>query len=155
MSRNKYPRIHRRRRGTAIVETERGILVTASRSKKFMLPGGGANKRETRTIAAMRELLEETGLQPYYAKYLFHHKGKVHKYGHYRDHHTVCLIKARGIPHPHHEIRYIEYYKPGSKINISTDTRDIIKRYFSYRKETKISREARHLVYRIREWLGF
>jgi len=155
MSTKTYKRIHKRRRGTAIVETQKGILVTAGRSKKFMLPGGGASKRETRTIAAMRELLEETGLQTYYAKYLFHHRGKVHTHGHYRDYHTVCLIKARGSPHPHHEIRYIEYYRPDSDINISIDTKDIIERYYKYRKRSRLRREARHFVYRIREWLGF
>jgi len=42
-----------RRRGTAIVETPNGILVVAGRSKKFMLPGGGAEKRESRKRAAM------------------------------------------------------------------------------------------------------
>jgi len=37
------PGVKKRRRGTAIVETEEGILVTAGRSKVFILPGGGVN----------------------------------------------------------------------------------------------------------------
>ena len=37
-----------RRRGTAIVETERGILLTAGQpGKPFILPGGGAKRGET------------------------------------------------------------------------------------------------------------
>ncbi|MHB8104618.1 MAG: NUDIX domain-containing protein [Dehalococcoidales bacterium] len=155
MSRKNYTRIHKRRRGTAIVETEKGIIVTAGRNKVFLLPGGKANKRETRTIASIRELLEETGLQPYYIKYLFHHVGTIHFNGHYRDHHTVCLIKARGTPHPHHEIKYIEYYRANSNIHISTDTKEIIQRYYEYKKKSRIKREFFHFINRIREWLVF
>jgi ADP-ribose pyrophosphatase YjhB (NUDIX family) len=155
MNRKKYLKVQKRRRGTAIVETEKRILVTAGRNRIFMLPGGEANKRETRTIAAMRELLEETGLQPYYVKYLFHHNGKVHIHEHYRDHHTVCLIKARGIPHPHHEIEYIEYFRPSSDINISIDTKEIIERYYEHKKKSRTKQEFIHFVNRIQEWLGF
>jgi len=126
-------RIKKRRRGTAIVETEKGILVTAGRSKVFLLPGGGANRDESRIEAAMRELREETGLKPYYAKYLFRHMGRVHKshgHGYFQDHHTVCLVKAKGEPSPRHEIKYVAYYKPGSDIHISGVTREIIERYY-------------------------
>ncbi|MEW6034591.1 MAG: NUDIX domain-containing protein [Chloroflexota bacterium] len=152
------PRVSRRRRGTAIVETDRGLLVTAGRSGVFLLPGGGANKHETRMQAAMRELREETGLQPYYAKYLFHHIGRVHKshgHGYFRDHHTVCLVKARGAPRPRHEIKYIEYYKPGSSIHISGVTGEIIERYYAYKKRGKTKRELESIINRIREWLTF
>ncbi len=158
MSRKHYKKVKKRRRGTAIVETEKGIIVTAGRSKIFLLPGGGANKHETRTQAAMRELNEETGLKPYYAQFLFHHRGRIHKsYGHgyFRDHHTVCLVKARGIPHPHHEIQYIEYYRPGSDVRISGVTKEIIDRYYAYKKQGKIGRETIRFFNRIREWLGF
>lgn len=41
------------RRGTAIVETNHGILLTAGRrGKPFILPGGGAKKGESRFMAA-------------------------------------------------------------------------------------------------------
>ena len=62
--------VRKRRRGTAIVETEDEILVTAGRSKIFLLPEGGVDKDAARTKAAMLELREETGLKPYHAKYL-------------------------------------------------------------------------------------
>jgi NUDIX domain. len=67
-----------RRRGTAIVETERGILLTAGRTgKPFILPGGGTKRGESRFMAALRELTEETHLLPYSAQIIFKHKGKV------------------------------------------------------------------------------
>jgi 8-oxo-dGTP diphosphatase len=132
--------IKERRRGTAIVETEKGILVTAGRGKVFILPGGGAGKGETRIEAAMRELREETGLKPYYAKYLFRYLGRVHKshgHGYFQDHHTVCLIKARGTARPRHEVKHIAYYKPGSEVRISGVTREIIEKYYAYKQRRK------------------
>jgi len=151
-------RVKRRRRGTAIIENEDGILVTAGRSKVFLLPGGGANKVETRIKAAMRELREETGLKPYSAKYLFRHVGKVHKshgHGYFQDHHTVCLIKAHGNPKPRHEIKYVAFYKPESGVRISGVTREIIDKYYNYKKRSKAKQRQIGLMNRILEWLGF
>ncbi len=151
-------RVKMRRRGTAIVENEGGILVIAGRSKVFLLPGGGANKSETRIKAAMRELREETGLKPYYAKYLFRHVGRVHKshgHGYFQDHHTVCLIKAHGTPKPQHEIKYIAFYEPGSGVRISGVTREIIDKYFAYKKRSKVKQKQIGFMNRILEWLGF
>lgn len=151
-------RVRRRRRATAIVETERGILVTAGRDSIFLLPGGEARRHETRTQAAMRELREETGLQPYSAKFLFDRRGRVHKshgHGYFRDHHTVCLVKARGRARPHREIQYVEYYKPGSRIHISGATKEIIDRYYAYKRRGRTRRELVNVFNRIREWLTF
>lgn len=145
-----------RRRGTAIVETEQGILVTTGRSKVFLLPGGGANKGETRIEAAMRELREETGLKPYHAKYLFRHIGKVHKshgQGYFQDHHTVCLVKAKGTPSPRHEVKDIAYYKPGYGVRISGVTREIIEKYYAYKKKGRLKKRQTSILNRILEWL--
>lgn len=54
----------RRRRGTAIVETTEGILVTSGHKRVFILPGGEANKDESRMQAAIRELREEIVISP-------------------------------------------------------------------------------------------
>lgn len=147
-------KIEKRRRGTAIVETQEGILVTAGRSKVFLLPGGGANRGESRIEAAMRELREETGLRPYCAKYLFRYVGKVHKsheHGYFQDHHTVCLIKAKGKPRPQHEVEHIAHYKPGSGAAISGVTREIIEKYYNYKKRVKAKQRQISLMNRITE----
>jgi 8-oxo-dGTP diphosphatase len=133
--------IKKRRRGTAIVDTEKGILVAAGRGRVFILPGGGAGEHETRIEAAIRELREETGLKPYYAKYLFRYLGRVHKshgHGYFQDHHTVCLVKARGIAKPRREVKHIAYYKPASEVRISGVTREIIEKYYAYKQRKKI-----------------
>jgi len=150
-------KVKKRRRGTAIVETQEGILVTAGRSKVFLLPGGGANRGESRIEAAMRELREETGLKPYYNKYLFRHVGKVHKShgpGYFQDHHTVCLIKAHGTPSPRHEIKHIAFYKPGSGVRISGVTRAIIDKYYSYKKKSRLGRRQTSILDRLLEWFS-
>ena len=66
--------VYNRRRGTAIVEFPEGILVVSQGSEYFMLPGGGANKGESRRKAAIRELKEETGLKSLEQNICFHMK---------------------------------------------------------------------------------
>jgi len=134
-SRREY--ISSRRRGTAIVDTKQRILVTAGRKKVFLLPGDGANHNESRTQAAMRELREETGLNPKSSKFLFRYVGgvnKSHGNGYFRDHPTVCLIEATGNPRPSHEIKYVDYYRPGRKIHLSRTTKKIIFKYYTWKK---------------------
>jgi len=119
----------KRRRGTAILETEKGILLTAMSRGTFLLPGGGANKGESRFRAAIRELEEETGLMANYAKIIFQHESHSHE-------HTVVLVKTRGTPKPKHEIKYIDYFKPGKNIKISKGTKGIIKKYYKWKDGT-------------------
>lgn len=129
--------IRKRRRGTAIVEYKKGILVTSGRGKLFILPGGKAHRNETRTVAAMRELKEETGLEPHSAKLLFRHVGGVHRSyhgGYFQDLHTVVLIKASGRPRPRKEVKHLAYYTPGCDLRISRTTKKIIEKYYDYKK---------------------
>lgn len=125
-----------RRRGTAlVVNKDKEILLVSGRSKIFMLPGGGANKHETRFEAAQRELYEETGLKTISAKFLFrYHSSAVHKAhgGYYfKDHHTVVLIKAKGKVKPRSDAKYHCWYKPGMDVKLTSATKKIIEKYNS------------------------
>lgn len=133
-----------RRRGTAIIETPKGILVASGRKKLFLLPGGGAERWESRRKAAIRELKEETHLKAYDWKYLFtydeskyNYVGKKRKI---RNLHKVFLIKAEGTPRPnYHDVHYIDYWKPNSKVKISRTTKLVIEKYL---KEFKNGRQS-------------
>lgn len=113
-----------RRRGTAIVESQRGILVvTHGNGGVYLLPGGGAREKEIQIIAAIRELKEETGLYPIEVRYLFTYlKAK------------VFVMTVKGTPRPCNEIKKIAWYRPGSHINISRNTRTIIDRYLQMKE---------------------
>ncbi|WP_363318505.1 NUDIX domain-containing protein [Methanoregula sp.] len=112
-----------RRRGTAIVDTSKGILVVRQGIAPFLLPGGGTKNNESRIEAAIRELREETGLIAYEVKYLFtFHQSK------------VFLIQAEGIPKPRHEISQIGYYSLGSSLPVSHNTKKIIEMYCTREK---------------------
>jgi len=136
-----------RRRGTAIVETPHGILLTAGRQgKPFILPGGGARRGENRFMAALRELTEETHLLPYAAEVIFRHKGKIrptmsgrHRF---QDQHTVVLVKASGSPRPGGgDAKRIAYYYPGCNVWISKTTKEIIDRYYEWKKKAQAVEE--------------
>ncbi|MBS3072772.1 NUDIX domain-containing protein [Candidatus Pacearchaeota archaeon] len=119
----------KRRRGTAIVETENGILLTAGLTKTFILPGGGASRKESRMQGAIRELKEETGLEPYFAMILFRYESKF-------NNHSVYYIKANGNPSPQNEVKYLSYHK-NNKIRISKSSKEIIKKFLEYKTKHK------------------
>jgi len=126
-----------RRKGVAIIDTKKGILVGAI-TDTYILPGGGAKPWESRKRAAIRELYEETGLKTKKVEYLFkdvgikwhNHKGKL-----VQNHSKIFLIEAEGIPKPCSEVRKIAFYKPGSKIKIGEGSKKIIEIYLSKYKK--------------------
>jgi 8-oxo-dGTP diphosphatase len=125
-----------RRRGTAIVEFPRGILVVSEGGNRFLLPGGGARHHESRQDAAIRELREETGLGAVDCQFLFECRGGIHRGGRggpFRDVHKVFRIFPSGVPTPRREIRYLAYYN-GSNVIVSRSTRGIIEEYLGLRK---------------------
>jgi 8-oxo-dGTP diphosphatase len=138
----------RRRRGTAIVETNHGILVTSGHGRVFILPGGAANRGESRLQATIRELKEETGLDAYDVKYLFRYVAPKHKTfggkGYFRDYHKVFLIRAKGKPMPRHEIKHIAFYN-NNNVRISFTTNKIIGKYYEYKRRKSISYRLRDI----------
>ena len=128
-----------RRKGVAIVESEKGILLVSESGKMFSLPGGGANRGESREKAAIRELREETGLLAIGGNYLFSSNGKRWKdfSGEWRVNHTkVFLIKVSGNPRPENEIKHIAWYAPLSEdnVNISEGTKFLIDKFLVTQK---------------------
>ena len=134
--------MYNRRRGTAIVETNEGILVVVNswdinsigeEQDLFTLPGGKANRNESRRKAAIRELQEETGSKALESTYLFSYRSPSHRNHkrHFRDCHKVFLIKAEGNPKPQKEVRRIAFFKKGSNLKLSYSTREIIEMFLA------------------------
>ena len=111
----------KRRRGTAIVDTLRGILVVSHDDRTFYLPGGGAEKGESQKTAAIRELKEETSLETVACRFLFEYESLT-------DNHEVFLIETSGIAKPSSEIKYIGYFN-GSNLKVSNATWEILQLY--------------------------
>lgn len=133
--------IPRRRKGIAIVDTPKGIVLVAQKSKIFMFPGGGAERWETRKKAAIRELYEETGLKTKRIKYLFSYIGGIWKPRSgkaARNHIKVFLIDAIGVPKPRSEILYIGFWKPKSKMKLTKTTTGIIEKYLKIKSKNSI-----------------
>jgi len=116
--------VYGRRRGTAIVDTPKGIIVVKGKdpNSKFILPGGGPKGRESRLEASVRELREETGLIARGVLFMFEYQKS-----------KVFLIDTIGLPHHHHEIAAIGYYTPSSNVAITYDTLIVIEQYLRMR----------------------
>jgi 8-oxo-dGTP diphosphatase len=118
--------VRKRRRGTAIVDTPKGILVVSRDNRMFFLPGGGAEGDETRREAAIRELKEETNLWALDCCFLF-------EFTSFLNSHKVFLMETAGVATPGNEIRYIDYFD-GSNLRVSNTTWEIIELYHSQQK---------------------
>jgi 8-oxo-dGTP diphosphatase len=127
--------VYTRRRGTAIVDTPTGILVVSLDGSNFTLPGGGAHRDESRREAAIRELMEETGMTAVDLTHLFEFMGGVHKGpkgGTFRNAHKVFLVTATGTPEPGQEVKRVAYYN-GSGPSLTPSASKIIEKYQSAR----------------------
>ncbi len=121
------PSAYDQRRGSVIVETDKGVLLVSSSGGYFRLPGGKPEKGEASIQAAIRELREETGLRAYDVRYLFKFYGS-----------KVFRIRANGEPIPSSEIHYFAFFEPGKemKVKVSHNTLKILKMYYQL-KETE------------------
>ncbi len=123
--------VRTRRRGTALIDTPKGILVVSKNGGTYLTPGGGARPKESRQDAAIRELKEETGLKVVDIAYLFDFMGVTHRGargGLFKNHHKVYLVTATGVPKPSREIRSVAYYD-GRGPRISYSAQRIIAKY--------------------------
>lgn len=114
---------YQKRRGTAIVDTDKGILVVAQ-GNLFLLPGGAAYPNELQILAAIRELKEETGIYPFEVKYLFRYLNS-----------KIFFMRTNGTPRPCSEIKKVDYYYPGKQIPLSYNTKKIIDQYYLLKKK--------------------
>ncbi len=129
--------VRTRRRGTAIVETPDGILVVSLDGSNFTLPGGGAKRDESRRDAAIRELMEETGMKAVDLTRLFEFMGGMHegpRGGTFRNAHEVFLVTATGSPEPGQEVKRVAYYD-GSGPSLTPSAEKIIGRYLSSKEK--------------------
>lgn len=132
-----------RKRGTALVETPEGILLTLEGNvNDLFLPGGAVEAGETELEAAIRELREETCLEAEFAVPLFRFNSSVNR-------HFVCYIRATGSPALGHGVKYLGHLKEGQLIpivwqpgfesllasQISQSTQAIIQLYHRFRQE--------------------
>jgi 8-oxo-dGTP diphosphatase len=125
--------VRTRRRGTAIVETPKGILLVSLDGTNFTLPGGGAKLKESRRKAAIRELMEETGMKAVSLTPLFEFLGGTHpgpRGGSFRNAHKVFLVKATGTPKPGQEVKAVAYLKESGPA-LTPSAKKIIEKYRS------------------------
>ena len=124
-----YMHAYKRRRGSAIVDSSRGILVVSYDKRIFYLPGGGAEKGESQKTAAIRELKEETSLETVACRFLFEYEALT-------NNHEVFLIETCGVAKPSNEIKYIDYFT-GSNLRVSNVTWEILEIYHA----TKVTKK--------------
>lgn len=133
----KTEKIRVRRRGTACLPTEKGVLVVQERrGGRWYLPGGGAKHDERSIRCATRELYEETGVRGSNPVHLLDVKGQVHR-GHkgklYQNLYKVFIYDTvdSSIPRVVSEIKGIGFYKHGSDMELSHTTKKILDAYFN------------------------
>ena len=152
----------KRPRGTAIIETEKGIVLhPGERGEGYILPGGEIETRAVRALrgeigrgetplaGTAREIFEELGIKGLEGKRLFKLRGKGislytrpggrQKWYSKNIYEVFEFGKFEGkIRKQQKEIKDIVYYKPGMDIRLSEDTRKILNRYFRIKAQYEI-----------------
>ena len=103
----------------------------------FTLPGGGAKLHESRRAAAIRELMEETGMKAVSLTPLFEFLGGIHegpRGGSFRNAHKVFLVTAIGTPVPGQEVKAVAYLS-GSGPSLTPSATKILEKYRSTKKQ--------------------
>jgi 8-oxo-dGTP diphosphatase len=113
-----------KKRATVICRRGKRILLVARDRAKWALPGGILKRGEQLSVAALRELKEETRLAGKSAKYLFDFRGK-------QKHHHVfsCEIPDRAKARPSNEIAKCRWVHLDDlpRLMTSGPTSDIVK----------------------------
>lgn len=122
---------HKTRRGTVIIELDGQILLTRMRNDRFLLPGGKAERGESRICAAIRELQEETGLVATSAQFLFDYESR-------RYQHKVFYLRATGTPRPCAEVEVLDFYRPELATQIHDSSVQIIERFLQMRGNVSV-----------------
>lgn len=115
----------KRFRATVIVDAAEGILLTETRNRMVLFPGGGINPAEPPIAAAGRELFEETGLEATSLIFLFEHESQ-------STQHYVFSAATRGNAKARDDavrVFYIRESEVESTINMSPATRTILLRF--------------------------
>ena len=124
------PSIYKRRKGVALVETEKGILLVLEKHKiYYSLPGGQAEKNETREDACKRELAEETGMIAHSFRYFDAYLGPVWTNKKIRNDAKVFVVEATGDPKPISEIEDVAWWTPRCHLKLNDAAKTLIQKY--------------------------
>ncbi|SCK19805.1 NUDIX domain-containing protein [Vogesella sp. LIG4] len=124
------------RRATAIIELPDGVLVTASQTGRFCLPGGASQRGELRSQALLRHIREQTGLRINSMLYLFDHVTQ-------HNAHKVYLAIAQGVPRLQEAgSRMTLITSPDTEMDVHVESRAILRRYAKVRGEQGAKSEA-------------
>lgn len=122
------PLRRKRRRGTVIVETHQGILLTRTGDERFLLPGGQAEQGEPRIVSALRELRSDMDLDVSNVSYLFEHESERHR-------HKVFYVRAGALPRPRLVTAEFAYYHQALRPELGHSAHAIITRFLGQRDQ--------------------
>lgn len=133
MPSNKFNSSNKRLRATVIVEIAGKVLLTVTRKKLVILPGGDVGRNELPIAAAARELYEETGLLATSLIELF-------KYESHTNFHWVFLAKVKGTPIASDDAESLVFLNGSARVssyNLSPATREILVVFDSIREHER------------------